>query len=136
MTKIQNFINSLQDRKCYHGEPLEPEALIVAQKYLYNMGLGSIPASYSEFLKHYNGLKYDGSYLFGATVDDDLDIIDKNEQMNKPQNCMLLGYNDFDLLCYNGGKKQYQIVDRSDFAVLETYDENECGSALSEIFKL
>ena len=98
---MTNFLNDLKNKKFTQGEPLEPEAIIIAQKILHNMGMDFIPTSYVDFLKHYNGMKYDGSYLFGATVDDDLDIIDKNEQMQKPENTILLGYNDFDLLCYN-----------------------------------
>lgn len=98
------------------------------------MGLDMIPRHYADFLHKYNGIKYDGTYLFGATVDDDMDIIDKNEQMSKPDNCILLGYNEFDLLCYDFKQKQYKIVDRSDFEVLDTYEENEIDDALSAIF--
>lgn len=133
---MSEFIKTLQERKFACGEKLESEALIVAQKFLYNMGFTSIPLSYIEFLKQCNGVKYDGSYLFGATVDDDLDIIDKNEQMSRPSGKLLLGYNEFDLLCYDYQQKQYQIIDRADFQVLETYNDNERDAALSEIFKI
>ena len=54
--------------------------------------------------------------------------------MNKPQNAILLGYNEFDLLCYNFKLKQYQIVDRSDFEVMETYNEDKMDEALVAIF--
>ena len=130
---MKNFLNDLKNKTFTQGEPLEPEAMIIAQKVLHNMGMDFIPPSYVVFLKKYNGIKYDGSYLFGATVDDDLDIIDKNEQMQKPENTILLGYNDFDLLCYNYLLKQYQIVDRNDFKVLSTYTEEERDFALSNI---
>ncbi|MBR3675561.1 MAG: YrhA family protein [Alphaproteobacteria bacterium] len=130
---MSDFINEIKKQKIYHGEKLEAEALIIAQKVLHNMGLDFIPQSYIDFLKHYNGLKFDGSYLFGATVDDDLDIIDQNEQMKKPEQTILLGYNDFDLLCYNYNLKRYQVVDRQDFQVLDTYNEDERDYALSKI---
>lgn len=129
-----SFIDLIKDKNVTKGEDLESEALIVAQKVLCNMGLDMIPRHYADFLHRYNGLKYDGIYLFGATVDDDMDIIDKNEQMSKPDNCILLGYNEFDLLCYDFKQKQYKIVDRSDFEVLDTYEENEIDDALSAIF--
>ncbi len=129
-----SFIDLIKDKNVTKGEDLESEALIVAQKVLCNMGLDMIPRHYADFLHRYNGLKYDGTYLFGATVDDDMDIIDKNEQMSKPDNCILLGYNEFDLLCYDFKQKQYKIVDRSDFEVLDTYEENEIDDALSAIF--
>ena len=109
---------------------------IIAQKVLHNMGLGLIPQSYVEFLRTYNGLKFDGAYLFGATVDDDLDIIDQNEKMAKPQQTILLGYNDFDLLCYDFVLKQYRIVDRQDGQTIETYTEDECDYALSKILAI
>lgn len=128
------FIELIKDKNIDKGEDLESEALIVAQKVLCNMGLDMIPRAYADFLRAYNGIKYDGVYLFGATVDDDLDIIDKNEQMDKPENTVLLGYNEFDLLCYDFKSKQYKIVDRNDFEVINTYEENEIDDALSAIF--
>ena len=132
---IKNFIHELNGKNFKHGEKLESEALIVAQKVLCNMGLDFIPKSYADFLRHYNGIKFDGSYLFGATIDDELDIIDMNEKMNKPHNCILLGYNDFDLLCYNYKLKEYQIIDRSDSKILDTYSEENVDFALNKIFK-
>lgn len=131
-----NFKQLLQNKKIFQGEKLESEALIVAQKVLCGMGLDFLPASYADFLRQYNGIKFEGSYLFGATVDDDLDIIDKNRQMRKPQDCILLGYNEFDLLCYNYKMQQYQIVDRVDFMVLDCYDEAEFDEALCRFFKI
>lgn len=128
------FTDLIKNKNIVKGEDLESEALIVAQKVLCNMGLDFIPKSYADFLRHYNGMKYDGVYLFGATVDDDMDIIDKNEQMDKPENSILLGYNEFDLLCYDFKAKQYKIVDRSDFEVMNTYEVNEMDDALSAIF--
>ncbi|MBQ8481730.1 MAG: YrhA family protein [Alphaproteobacteria bacterium] len=128
------FVELIERNNFAKGEDLESEALIVAQKVLCNMGLDMIPRSYADFLRKYNGIKYDGIYLFGATVDDDMDIIDKNEQMDKPENTILLGYNEFDLLCYDFKSKQYKIVDRSDFEVLDTYEENEIDEALTAIF--
>ena len=130
---MRSFLEDLKSKTFTQGEPLEPEALIIAQKVLHNMGMDFIPQSYTDFLKRYNGIKYDGSYLFGATVDNDLDIIDKNEQMDKPENTILLGYNDFDLLCYDYRQKQYQIIERGNFKVLDTYSEDERDYALSNI---
>ncbi|MBP5353185.1 MAG: hypothetical protein J6Y91_05420 [Alphaproteobacteria bacterium] len=132
----QKFISYLQKQKFKQGETLESEALIVAQKVLYNMGLSFIPDAYGKFLKQHNGIKAGDCYLFGATVDDDLDIIDQNKLMRKPDNTLLLGYNDFDLLCYNFKQKNYQIVDRNDWKVLETYDENDLDDALLHIFNI
>lgn len=133
---MKRFMDLIKNQNYHHGETLEPEALIVAQKGLCNMGLDFIPPSYADFLKHYNGIKYDGSYLFGATVDDDLDILDKNEQMSRPENCILLGCNEFDLLCYNYRQKVYQIVDRTDFEVLDIYADGERDMALAQILNL
>lgn len=132
---MSTFLDEIKGKKIAHGEKLESEALIIAQKVLHNMGLGMIPKSYADFLKNYNGLKFDGSYLFGATVDDDLDIIDKNEQMQKPKNTVLLGYNDFDLLCYDYKAGEYQIVDREDFKIIDHYSEDKLDYALCKIFE-
>lgn len=132
----ENFTDYISKHKFSKGEQLEAEALIVAQKILCNMGLDFLPESFCSFLKKYNGIKVDGCYLFGATVDDDLDIIDQNKKMPKPENTILLGYNDFDLLCYDYTKKQYLVADRVDFDILEIYNENELDSALLQIFNL
>lgn len=131
-----NFVEQLKKQNISSGEKLEPEALIVAQKVLFSMGLDGIPQSYKNFLKHYNGIKANGAYLFGATVDDELDIIDGNEQISKPGKTLLLGYNDFDLLVFNFLEKQYQIVDREDMEVLDSYPETEIDYALAQIFNV
>lgn len=132
---MNRFLKEIEGKNFAHGEKLEPEALIIAQKVLHNMGLGMIPKSYADFLKHYNGLKYDGSYLFGATVDDDLDIIDQNEKISKPENALLIGCNDFDLLCYDPKSTSYKVVDRGDFAVTDEYSEDELDYALCKVFE-
>lgn len=131
---IDNFLQYLEEKSFQAGEPLEKEAVIVAQKVLYNMGLDFIPRAYVAFLKHYNGIKVNGCYLFGATVDDDLDIIDQNEKLPRPKDTILLGCNEFDYLGYNYVMKKYQIIDREDFEVLESYEEDGLDSALNEIF--
>lgn len=131
-----NFLSQLNPQNLTQGEKLETEALIVAQKLLVNSGLSFIPDSYIDFLKHYNGIKANGAYLFGATVDNDLDIVDKNEQMIKPDGSLLLGYNDFDLFVYNYQNRCYQIIDRDDLNVLDSYKENELDYALNQIFNV
>ena len=133
---MNNFTEQLKNQNIASGEKLEPEALIVAQKVLFGMGLKGIPQSYADFLKQYNGVKANGAYLFGATVDDELDIIDCNEQISKPEKTLLLGYNDFDLLVFNFITKQYQIVDREDMKVLDSYTESEIDYALAQIFNV
>ena len=129
---MSGFTDELKDKKIAQGEKLESEALIVAQKVLCNMGLDFLPASYVAFLRQYNGIKFDGSYLFGATVDDDLDIIDKNEELPHIGKVVWLGYNDFDLLGFDYDKKQYQIYDREDMSVRETFSEDEIDLALAD----
>ena len=133
---MENFIRNLSGQIFEQGEKLESEALIVAQKILVNNGMDFIPHSYSSFLKVYNGIKRDGAYLFGATIDDDLDIVDKNKDMMKPENSLLLGYNEFDLLIFNYAIKKYQIVDREDFDIIDEYNEDEISYALGQIFNV
>ncbi len=124
----------LKRKKFAQGEPLEAEALIVAQKILVNSGLDFIPRKYTDFLHHYNGIKANGAYLFGASVDDELDIVDRNGLMRKPNGTILLGCNPFDILVYNYQLKQYQIIDKEDFEVLDSYAEEELDQALIQIF--
>ena len=56
--------------------------------------------------------------------------------MAKPDDSLLLGYNDFDLLVFNFANKQYQIVDREDMEVLDSYPETEMDYALAQIFNV
>ena len=133
---MKKFLQSLENKTFTSGEKLVSEAMIVAQKILVNMGLDFIPASYIRFLKKYNGIKSDTSYLCGATVDNDMDIVDKNRDIAKPQNCILLGYNEKNLLCFNYKTKQYQIVNKDKFAVSDIFSEEELGEALNKIFNV
>lgn len=133
---MKNFIKSLETKKITAGEKLISEALIVAQKILVNMGLDFVPSSYVQFLKKYNGVKSEAAFLCGATVDDDMDIVDKNRDIPKPEHCILLGYNQKSLLCFNYKTKKYQIVDKDGFAVLNTFNDNELGKALDKIFNV
>ena len=48
---MNNFTEQLKNQNIASGEKLEPEALIVAQKVLFGMGLKGIPQSYADFLK-------------------------------------------------------------------------------------
>ena len=130
------FIKSLSRKKFSAGENLEADALIVAQKILCKLGFSFIPKSYVDFLYLFNGIKANGAYLFGASVDDDLDIVDKNKIMTKPENSLLLGYNDFDLLVFNFSNQCYQIIDRDDFSVLDEYNEDNLDYALAQIFNV
>lgn len=133
---MSDFTEELKYHHFSKGEKLEAEALIIAQKILVNSGLDFIPQTYIDFLKHYNGLKKDGAYLFGATVDDELDIVDKNEQMPKPAGTLLLGCNEFDLLVFDYQNNQYQIVDREDLKVLDSYPEKQLEYALVQILNV
>ena len=133
---MKNFIKSLENAEVTAGEKLISEALIVAQKILVNMGLDFIPPSYVQFLKKHNGIKSNTAFLCGATVDDDMDIVDKNRDIPKPEHCILLGYNQKSLLCFNYKTKKYQIIDKGDFAVLNTFNDNELGKALDKIFNV
>lgn len=132
---LDGFLKYLSSVSYQEGEPLESEALIVAQKVLHNMGLDFIPPTYVAFLKYHNGIKANGSFLFGATVDDELDIIDQNEQLPRPEKTILLGRNEFDLLGYNYEKNEYQIIDRHDLEILDSYAEDDLEAALGEIFQ-
>ena len=131
-----DFIKRLMNKKFSVGEKLEPEALIIAQKILCRDGLTFLPQSYVEFLKIFNGLKFDGCYLFGASIDDDLDILDKNKQMSKPEGTILLGYNDFDLLCFDFADNKYKIFDRTDNKIVDSFTESERDYALAKILNI
>lgn len=133
---LKDFLQYLASVAFIEGEPLESEAVIVAQKVLHNMGLDFIPSTYVAFLKHHNGVKADGCYLFGATVDDEMDIIDQNEQLPRPEKTILLGCNEFDMLGYNYELKEYQIIDRKDLEILDSYAEDDVAVALNAIFQV
>ena len=127
------FENFLQNRTYKQGENLESEALIVAQKILVNSGADFIPKSYIELLKKYNGLKTDNICFFGATIDDDMDIVDRNEDTLHPENTIVLGYSDDTLLCFAYKLKKYQIIDRDTLQAMDNFEEDDLDSALMEL---
>ena len=122
----------------YKGRPLNTDKLILCQKKLKLNNLPLIPQEYVDFLHKYNSLACDGRWLFGVCPRDesDLDILTENAltpMANKTAN-LILGYSELEYLLWNETESHYQIVDKSDFEVLKTYQT--CKDALWDFLRL
>lgn len=120
----------------YFGTPAASEQIVRTQQELHLHNLPAIPSDYIEFLHCCNIVSFDGNSLFGINPNGySGDILSENLNLNTPlPNILILGCNDFDYLAYNAAENVYQIIDKDDFKVLQTYQTlNEAGCCILKI---
>lgn len=136
MQTLVNFLQSLSDANA--GKPVDNGQIILCQKQLQQNDIAPIPTEYIELLHHFNAFAYEGSYLYGVSPFKDffLDILRENRLINHPLAAaiIILGANEYDYLSYNWQDSTYQIIDKSDFMVLNTY--HHCNDAVKHILKI
>ncbi len=120
------------------GKPVDTAAVVLYQKNLSADGFPLIPAEYVKFLHHFNAFAWNGSFLYGITPLKDffLDIWQENILADHPfpEQNLILGCNEYDNLLWNCADKCFQIIDKSNFMVLNTYAD--CADALRHILKI
>lgn len=136
---MQNLVKQLNGlSEANAGKPVETAQIILCQKELCQNGIAPIPQEYLEFLHHFNAFAWDGSFLFGISPFKDffLDILRENLFTEHPQSdeIIILGFNEYDYLAYNTAISRYQIIDKSEFMVLNTYAD--CANAVRHILKI
>lgn len=120
----------------YYGFPATSDQIIRTQQELHLNNLPAIPEDYVEFLRHCNIVSFDGNSLYGINPNGySGDILSENLNQHLPlSDILILGANDFDLLAYNAAQNIYQIIDKDDFKVLQTYQNlNEAGCCILKI---
>lgn len=120
----------------YYGSPATSDQIIRTQQELHLNGLPAIPEDYVKFLRHCNIVSFDGNSLYGINLQSySGDILSENLNQNVPlPNVLILGANDFDFLAYNAAKNIYQIIDKDDFKVLQTYQNlKQAGCCILKI---
>ncbi|MBE6448373.1 MAG: hypothetical protein E7018_03635 [Alphaproteobacteria bacterium] len=136
MQKILAKISNLSH--AYKGKTLNPKELIICQKKLSQQNRPTIPSAYIEILQQFNSLHYDGRCIFGInpTANNFLDILSENQLSNipDPHASLILGSNDFEYLQWTPSQNSYQIIDKHDFSVLNTY--LKCSDAIFNFLML
>lgn len=136
---MQNLVEQLNGfSEASAGRPVEAAQIISCQKELCQNDIAAIPEEYLEFLHNFNGFAWNGSFLFGVAPFKDffLDILHENMFASHPQSneVIILGFNEYDYLAYNAPLSCYQIIDKSEFMVLNTYAGG--ARAIRHILKL
>lgn len=136
MQKLVEQLNGFSEASA--GRPVEAEQIIRCQKELRQNDITAIPEDYLDFLHKFNGFAWNGSFLFGIAPFKDffLDILRENLFICHPRSdeVIILGFNEYDYLAYNASLSCYQIIDKAEFMVLNTY--TGCAHAVRHILKI
>ena len=134
MIDILTQINDLEGKIC--ASPVTAEQIIRTQQDLKLSGFPLIPDDYVKFLHHFNGVCWDDSCAYGINPETgNNDLLAANKNFFSPQEGkIILGEDDFDFLAYNPQTQTYEIIDREDFSLLQSYTKLE--TALCCLLKL
>lgn len=125
---MKEFIEKLKSQKnlCL-GEKADVHNNIAARKYLADEGMQVFPDEFFLFVKYINGILGDGSRLYGIDPEEKNstnDAVYQNERLNRADKdkVAVLGYNTFDYLVYDGEANEYQLRDKADDVIVNSYD--------------
>ena len=131
MSELKECLKELHDNYAILFPPLEPRLAQQASVRLVKAGVPPIPLDYVLFLAQTNGLSWNGMDLFaleniernkGAFVHpgimQNFSFCQNNAVMTKK---LLLGYGWEELLVYDFGQKEYQLMDRYAYDVVATF---------------
>lgn len=124
----------LQNKSAVAEKPLQAD-VIALQKEFVRHGLPFLPSEFICFLKKFNGVKGIDSSILGIPPLQNkmLDIWDVNQKIQLAKNQIIIGYDDFCFLLYDGNAEQYTLVTRDLSATLETFEKDEWEDALLSI---
>lgn len=136
MQKLVKQLNALPDANA--GKPVDAAQIILCQKQLCENDFAPLPDEYVNLLHHFNAFAWNGSFLYGIKPFKDffLDLVGENMLAFHPLPNLnvILGCNEYDYLVWNCADASYQIIDKSDFMVLNTYAG--CADAVRHILKI
>jgi len=133
---MNDMLSRLQ-MKVEINSDLTSEDIIHFQQMLAYHKFALLPMDFINFLYKYNGLNHQGNIVCGIFYQDVYaDLLSLNERVKHPlhKDMVFLGYDTFDYLAYNQKYKCYQIIDKTDFEVIEEYQD--FASALQYILKI
>ena len=135
---MKKIINKIKELPFGSAGSAAPSLHIISmQQDLKFNNLPTMPTEFTELLHHTNTINYDGVFIFGINPNSYfLDILSENLRLELPnsENILILGGDDFEYLAYNPKDDCYQIIDKDDMKVLETY--SRLPEALSYILKI
>lgn len=135
---MKNIINKIKELPFGSVGNSSPSLHIISmQQDLKFNNLPTMPNEFTELLHHANTINYDGAFVFGINPNSYfLDILSENLrlELSDSENLLILGGDNFEYLAYNQKDECYQIIDKEDMEVLETY--SQLSEALSYILKI
>lgn len=136
MQKLVKQLSALSGANA--GKPANAAQIILCQKQLHENGFAPLPNEYTNLLHYFNAFAWNGSFLYGIKPFKDffLDLIGENMLAFHPlpEHNIILGCNEYDYLVWNCADACYQIIDKSEFMVLNTYADGAC--AIRHILKI
>lgn len=114
---MQNIIELIQENEEVEKNiRADMRELLVERTMLKNAGFPIWDEEFDELLKHFNGIYYDGAFVFGIKPESKVysDVLSENRILCAPENLLLLGYNEWDYLAFNNERKEYQLLDKDD----------------------
>lgn len=136
MKELLNIIS--QNEEIGHGEAADARKVALAKLDLKQKGFAIFPDDFAELLKSYNGLCNDGHYVLAVEPTSNYfdDIVKFNEHafLEDKQNCVIIGYDEFDYVVYNQKSETYQILDRYDGEIRE--ETKDLSDAIGYILKI
>ena len=136
MQKLVKQLKTLSEANA--GKPVSTKQIILCQRSLNDNGIAQIPAEYVEILHHFNAFAYDGGFLYGIAPLKGffMDIIGENllADLPFPETTIVLGSDECCYLVWNTEQNRYQLIDKTDQMVLNTY--TDCADAIRDILKI
>ena len=119
------------------NSPITLTDTLQLQQILHQHHYALLPQEFINFLYLHNGMNNNGNIICGIKYHhQNDDILTINQQIKHPlhKDLIFLGFDEFDYLAYNQKHQIYQIIDKSDFEVIEEYQD--FASALQYILKI
>ena len=119
----EDFLSIIADED-YVGlnDPTTDAQIAMVNMKLQKSGLPKMPQDFSDLLKLYNGISYEGNVIFGINTDTDFfpDLVTFNSQIisysDEAADCLILGRDEEFLLAWYPHDGIYRIIDSDDFS--------------------
>lgn len=136
MKELLNII--AQNKEIGFGEAVDARKVALAKLDLKQKGLAMFSDDFAELLKTYNGLSNDGHYVLAvdpkSSYFDDIVKFNEHAFLEDKQNCVIIGYDEFDYVVYNQKTNTYQVLDRYDGELRE--ETKDLADAIAYILKI
>lgn len=132
---MEALINSLKQGDIFSaGKKLTEKDVIELQKNLLLNNYPQLPKMFIDFLKEFNGIKTSYTTILGINPDHkNLDLLSFNQEMNARNENLILGFDDFAYLVFDGKHNQYLLISRDNMDIIEDFLPEDFEFALNSI---